>query len=269
MSVNTRKRMAPTEAPGDRYAAPALEKGLDILELLSETDVGTTQRQIAESLGRSASEIFRMLMCLEQRGYILRTRPDDLYYLSARMFVLAHRHPPTRRLHDAALPILRRLANQTAQSCHLGVVHHGQLLIVVQVDAPGFMGFVIRPGTCMPLHLTGSGATLLAFQDESTRQQWLSESPQPLNAEARRALDQRLARIRRRGYEQQPSQTVRGITDISAPVFDHNHQAMAAVTIPYLASLDGSLTAPEVRRYTLDAATELSSHLGYNPTATP
>ena len=42
------------------YAAPALEKGLDILELLSRQEAGLTRRDIAERLGRSVSEVFRL-----------------------------------------------------------------------------------------------------------------------------------------------------------------------------------------------------------------
>src|SRR5690606_35534132 len=85
------------------YAAPALEKGLDILELLSAEGDGLTQHQIAQSLGRSASEIFRMLSVLERRGYLLRAA-DGVYRLSLRMFELAHRHPPIRRLLTVAMP---------------------------------------------------------------------------------------------------------------------------------------------------------------------
>ena len=57
------------------YSAPALEKGLDVLELLSREDEGLTVSVIAKRLSRSVSELFRMLVVLEQRGYI-RVEPD-------------------------------------------------------------------------------------------------------------------------------------------------------------------------------------------------
>ena len=57
------------EAKPQKYTAPALEKGLDILELLSSTDAGLSLSEIARDLGRSVSEIFRMLVVLQQRGY--------------------------------------------------------------------------------------------------------------------------------------------------------------------------------------------------------
>ena len=37
----------------DRYRAPALDKGLDILELLAGVDSGLTQAEIAKRLDRS------------------------------------------------------------------------------------------------------------------------------------------------------------------------------------------------------------------------
>jgi len=52
-----------------KYSAPALEKGLDILELLSEQEIGLTQVEIARSLDRTVGEIFRMLVVLQNRGF--------------------------------------------------------------------------------------------------------------------------------------------------------------------------------------------------------
>src|SRR5258706_6330593 len=53
-----------------RYRAPALEKGLDILEALAGVSEPLTTPQLAERLGRSPSELFRMVYILERRGHI-------------------------------------------------------------------------------------------------------------------------------------------------------------------------------------------------------
>ena len=44
--------------PRMKYSVPALEKGLQILELLSEQDRGLTQTEVAERMGKSLNEIF-------------------------------------------------------------------------------------------------------------------------------------------------------------------------------------------------------------------
>ena len=54
------------------YPVPALEKGLDLLEYVSGREAPETLGEIARGLGRSPGEIFRMLNCLERRGYLAR-----------------------------------------------------------------------------------------------------------------------------------------------------------------------------------------------------
>ena len=56
--------------PESKYRAPALEKGLDILELLSRQKRPLLISQMASLLERSVSEIFRMAMVLVERGYL-------------------------------------------------------------------------------------------------------------------------------------------------------------------------------------------------------
>ena len=65
----------------DRYRAPALDKGLDILELLSEQKEGLTRTEITKELGRNASEIYRMLERLVARRYEMRSTGGDRYTL--------------------------------------------------------------------------------------------------------------------------------------------------------------------------------------------
>lgn len=60
------------DTSADRYRAPALDKGLDILELLSEYPDGLTRAEIVKALGRSANEIYRMLERLVARQYVTR-----------------------------------------------------------------------------------------------------------------------------------------------------------------------------------------------------
>src|SRR6266446_1646049 len=80
------------------YPTPALEKGLDILELLASEPTGLTKSEVARRLGRTISEIFRMLVCLEERGYIAQSPDSDRYHLTLYLFRLAREHPPIKRM---------------------------------------------------------------------------------------------------------------------------------------------------------------------------
>ena len=81
----------------DKYRAPALDKGLDILELLATTEEQMSQAEIAKALDRSPNEIYRMLDRLVRRDYVRRTSADR-YELTLKLFELAHHTQPIRRL---------------------------------------------------------------------------------------------------------------------------------------------------------------------------
>jgi len=65
-------------ADSPRYTAPALEKGLDILDVLVDTAEGYTLNELSVKLGRTVSEIFRMVVTLERRGIGAAAHQDIL-----------------------------------------------------------------------------------------------------------------------------------------------------------------------------------------------
>jgi DNA-binding IclR family transcriptional regulator len=127
--------MNDVDADPDRYRAPALDKGLDIIELLAATPVGLTQGEIARQLQRTSSEIFRMLFVLRQRGYVAQA-DDDRYVLTTKLFKVADRHSPIRRLTAVAGQVMQTLANQINQSIHMSILQSGRLLVAALVDPP-------------------------------------------------------------------------------------------------------------------------------------
>ena len=167
---------ARTPPQSTTYAAPALEKGLDVLELLAGSAGGLTQNQIAAQLGRSISELYRMLDVLERRGYLVRGPADGEYRLSLKLFELAHRQPQLKRLVAVALPLMQELARTTRQSNHLVVHHDRRILVVAQVDSPEAMGFSVRIGAHFPFRADRvSVRTLTVFQNPLRRAELIGE----------------------------------------------------------------------------------------------
>ena len=247
-----------------RYRAPALEKGLDILELLADRPEGLSQTEIARTLDRSVGEIFRMLACLVDRGFITIQRPSDRYVLTLRLFELAHKHAPLQQLIASALPRMRELANSVHQSCHLTVVESGHGVVVAQADAPGEIGFAVRVGSVVDLLSTASGRVLLAFQPPAERERILALEP---GSRARRSFlakyEEVLEVVRARGYEDMESTRIRGVHDLSFPVLDGRGAAVAAMTMPYIERLDLADVSLEGAREGLDkASAQLSAALG-------
>ncbi|WP_185646394.1 IclR family transcriptional regulator [Burkholderia sp. Bp9143] len=231
----------------DRYRAPALDKGLDILELLSEQKEGLTRTEITKELGRNASEIYRMLERLVARRYVMRSSGGDRYTLSLKLFALAHRHPPMNRLIAEALPLMQRFADAAEQSCHLTVYDRGNLLVIAQVDGPGPWGVSVRLGSRVGLADTASGRVMLSFQGPEQRAHMLAEHRKvkgetPINEQE---LVYACQSIRQSGYVRQDSRQAYGVTDLSAPILGPAGHAIAVLTCPYMRRIDAHM-APSV-----------------------
>jgi DNA-binding IclR family transcriptional regulator len=245
-----------------RYRAPALDKGLDILELLASQPQGLTRAEIVKEMDRSANEIYRMLERLVVRQYVLRNASGDRYALSLKLFALAHMHPPLSRLINQALPVMDDFARKAEQSCHMGVYDRGNVLISAQVNSPRGWSFSLQRGARVGLLDTASGQVLLAFSDRASYQRMQAEHL-PLDGEVpitAAALQRALVAIRKRGYLQRSSAQSFGVTDISYPVLGPDNTALAALTCPYIRRIDRHVgpDLAEVRALLQDAAQALS-----------
>jgi DNA-binding IclR family transcriptional regulator len=254
-------------ADSPRYSAPALEKGLDILDVLVDTAEGYTLNELSVKLGRTVSEIFRMVVTLERRGYV-RGDHNDRYTLTLKLFEMAHRQQPMRSLTAMALPLLRDLANVTRQSCHLSIYHSGRVAVIAQVDSPERWSFGLKVGAVMGLTDTSSGHVLLAFRDVAERERMLAahtrvEGENDIETVALLTL---LDEIRATGHEIVPSRQMRGVTNVAFPVIGSSGDAMAAVNVPYLERIDKKINPEfdEVCTMVGEMARRLSVLMGFS-----
>jgi DNA-binding IclR family transcriptional regulator len=260
-SLKNSRRNSPPSSAKKTYATPALEKGLDVLELLALQPGGLTKSEISRQLDRTVSEIFRMLRTLESRGYIACSS-DDRYALTLKMFKLVQEHPPTERLITEALPIMHQVAHETRQSCHLGIIEGSEVVILAQVNPPTSIGFYVKLGSTVELMEASTGYVILAHQDEGHRERTLAEWKHQTGGELPSDLSKHLARIQRQGYEERPSYKVRGIVNFSYPIFDERGSALCALTIPYIQHFETNVTADKVRSALREAAREITAAIG-------
>ncbi len=246
------------------YRAPALEKGLDVLELLALQSEGLTLSQIAQKLGRSVQEVYRVVVSLERRGYATRGANGDTLQLSMKLFDLASNHPPLRRLTQAAQAEMPRLAEAANQAIILSVLSGDVVRVIHVAENPAPIGFRVRLGTQNPALKTASGRTLLAFQPEAGREALLERICREMRArgEEPSRLAGRVGAIVGRGYELVSDETLRGITDVSFPILDADGTAIAALTMPFLLWVANKVHLDEAERLLFAAARALSREIG-------
>lgn len=246
-----------------KYPVPALEKGLDVLELLARMPEPMSPSAIALALGRSLGELYRILQCLEGRRYLERDPDSDRFRLSMKLFELAHDRPATKSLSAAAVPVMEQLAVTTLQSCHLAVLDGQSIVIVAQATAPTTMHYAVRLGARFPAWETSSGFLLMALAPEGAATTEAVLAAQKVFD--RRAIAERCAAIRTAGGEIRASSVVDGVTNLTRPVLDHGGNTVAALTIPYLPQLHLPVGAELADQKLQEAALTISAALGYRP----
>ncbi len=244
-----------------KYSVPAVEKALDILELLSTQSTMLTQTQIAKHLGQSPSGVFRTLECLKSRGYIAHEEGGSGYHLTMQLHRLVDNFPITNILINKATAPMHALCERTNLSCHLSVPNGGKIYIIHQAKSPLPISLDIKIGAEFSLHRTASGRVLLAFQDIQTHTKWLNNSMQDGKAYNVQNLQHRLDTIRKNGYEISGGDRIQGLQDISCPILNTQGVAIAALTVPFLDFINDDIDIEYVKWALIGTCTHISTQI--------
>jgi len=215
-----------------RTSAPALEKGLDIIELLADSSEPLVLSAIARRLDRKVSEIQRMVKTLEGRGYLFRESQGG-YFLSSKLFRLAHLYSPFRRLSEIARPHLEHFSEKTGESVHLSVLSENKGLILDQSQGRSLARISVQLGALVSLSDTVSGCILLSDKTDAERKACIQRAGEKGPSSE---LLRDIARIRSRGHLYRLSATYAGLHDLGLPVKLKNGSVLAAITATWVKS---------------------------------
>jgi DNA-binding IclR family transcriptional regulator len=249
------------DADRTRYLAPALTRGLDVIELLSDYAEGLTAAQISQALDLTTSQLFRILTTLEHRRFIARTLAGDRYHCTFRLFTIAHRHAPVARLLPAAGPLVRALSRRTRQAVLVSVRDGVRMVAVSFVPAPASVSLLVPVGQGYELLPSSAGLFHFARERPETRAALLAE----VGAAARTEHATRIARAE--GELQladclvEPSRDMSGVTNITTVVRDAADQPIASLSIPWVERPDAPLGQAEAAEALREAAAELERAL--------
>ena len=248
--------------PNDEgYQAPALQKGLEVLEFLSGQVEPYAISDLARALGKSRNEIYRMVIVLERLGYLVRT-DTDRFAITRRLFDLAMRAPPQRNLLVKALPVMENLSAETFQSCHLMVASGSYMVVVARVESPDLLGFAVRVGYRRPLNESAGGRVLYAHLTDSERSVWRAARSSRKDQGLWAGIEEELQTIREMGFYLSPSPYVDAVTDIAVAVtLGQDSVGIAALVMPFIGGRYARISLNQAAAATREAARHISGEL--------
>jgi len=257
-------------SPKRTYNITALQRGLHLLQLFSESPQGLTAKQVADRSRLPVSTVHRFLANLEAGGFL--NCSANVYHLGAACFAIGQAALAQLDVRRVSLPYLQELNRQTRETLHLTVLHGHSAVYVEKLDSTEQLRIYSRIGAAVPLHCTAVGKVMLAYMPEERRKTVLPRlelkrftantigSIQQLEAEVHR--------IRKNGYACDLEEHELHIRCVAAPIWDHAGQVNASL----------SITAPIVRMALSRlrqlapliqvAGLQISRELGYQTTAT-
>jgi DNA-binding IclR family transcriptional regulator len=238
-----------------KYRAPALERGLEIIELLASAPSPMNLTEICARLGRNPNELFRMLQALEKRHFIMRRDTTGAYVLTDKILQLAIAQTSGSAIPASVVTLMRDLSDRVSQSCHLAVASDDEAVVIERIDPPGDLAFTVALGFRRHVAEMPAGVVLFAFQSRATRLHWLERLA--MQDDAKVGFVARADRARHSGYVEENSSFAPGITDLCAPILQRGC-AIAAVTIPYVETNTPALSREQVILELCEAAYKMS-----------
>jgi IclR family acetate operon transcriptional repressor len=184
------------------YSVRAVERTLDILDVLACSSEGLSLAGLAKAVGMPKSSVFRYIAALEARRYVTRDVRSGYYRLGLAPF--SFHTPPVQALGAKARPWLERLRDEFGETINFGVLDGRRVIYVEVVESPRAMRLSARPGDHEFIHSSALGKAIAAGMDEASVREILEIEGLPrLTSRTITEVDEYmrvLERVRESGY---------------------------------------------------------------------
>ncbi len=226
-----------------KYSAPALSKGLMILEFMASQKKPLTLQSLSHKIGMSISQIYRIVQVLQTSGYLIKDLDSDSYILSPKLFLLGMNFRDNCTLLDLVMPLLEQISAKTYQSCHFVIQTDKNISVIARSHPDVSIGFSVKIGHTCAMQKASSSMLILAFLPKEEQQRVLSKSRW-------RDYHKTFQQIKKRQLYLARSYYTRDIIDISIPLFSsYRQKIIGAITLSYMDILGNPLSFREIVRF--------------------
>jgi len=193
--------------------------------------------EIVESLNLSFNQLFRVIQCLEDEGYI---RQDDrrYYHLTSKILFSSQPYFIEQLAQSARCQqLMKSFTWRTNQPCHLAAIRDEQVRVLAH-SHPDFTPAISAKNGSL-LNTVKSSSALLLLALSSAQNSWGLIRHYQLDTPLRSTLFETLAQITTQGFAEIPHDRIEGLTSVSWPVFGVDGFAQAAITCPWFNQLPG------------------------------
>jgi DNA-binding IclR family transcriptional regulator len=250
-----------------------LERTFGVLELFTAERFEWTTTEVARATGLPIPTAHRILTTLRFHGFVSRDDRTKRFRLGPAALELGERARAVVDLRAVALPVLRRLAQNTGETALLTVLNdaHDRSVCLERVESPQPLRLSVQPGRQLPLHAGASQKILLAYLSDEEIERVLSQPLERLwqaTITDPHALRSEIADIRKKAWSKSFEETNAGAWGLAVPILDNEGGIVAGIG---LAGPSARLSQKEITEHLGRlrlAAADVSRTLGFASSAT-
>ncbi|KIL40345.1 hypothetical protein SD70_13950 [Gordoniibacillus kamchatkensis] len=258
-----------TDDKQERYTIQSIDKALDLIELLAERG-SLSLIELTELLNQPKSSTYRIVLTLENRGFISRSDEDGKYCLGYKQLIITRNLLERNNFRTAALPEMKRLSTLYGDTVNLGVLVDGQILYVEIIESTHALRMTDTVGSRAPFHATAMGKSIAAHLTDQVVRELVKQYGMPALTKntitTYEKLTEELNKIRRNGYALDDQEIVEGARCIAAPVFGMFGNVYGAISVSGPMHRYTPEKIPELARQVMAAAAAVSLKMGHGET---
>jgi DNA-binding IclR family transcriptional regulator len=266
-SKATRATKSPRASKGAAASVDkTLQKGLAIIELLSDAGRPLGVSEIAQALSLTKSNVHRLLQSLCTAGWVIRNSSRGAYDLSLRVWEVGVKRLSTLNLPQIAYRQANQLALTSEESVHIAVLEQMEVVFLDTIDTPKPIRAYAPVGGRAPAYCVATGKAILAFMREEDIKPALGAltSFTEKTITDQRQLLSEFALIRRRGYSINRSEWQQGVDGVAAPIFAGN-TIVGSIGLSGPADRFGAVAMKRFIPMVVEAAATISRELQSRP----
>jgi IclR family transcriptional regulator, acetate operon repressor len=213
----------------------SVERTLDLLEYLARSSSWVRISELSNATGQPVGTIHRLLKTLVGRKYAVRDSHTRRYALGPAFRLLADAGLQTIDWSEIGTPLLRELVEISGETANLAVMEGNRAVYVAQAQPVRMVRMFTELGNRVPLHCTGCGKVLLAYQPDSVIASIIAETGLPGYTDKTITdagqFQQELEMIRQQGYAVDNGEQEEGVRCLSVPVYGPKGKVVAAMSI--------------------------------------
>ncbi len=247
--------------------APALDRGIDVIELMASSSEPLSFSEIQDALPIPRASLVRILNILNNRGLIDKMPENGHYRLGMKLLYLGNSIQDKISLRSVAFPYMQRLAQLVHETVELSTLDQDQVVLLDQIEGLGDVRLYSRVGAAYPyFHVTAVGKLYLAYMEPTKRRHSLQKIGLPAVTEKSitdiETLERELADVLQNGYACENQELRKGVCRVVAPVFDHNDKLAGGLGVAAPVFRMDSKDFVKVGEIVKDIAQEVTLSLG-------